>query len=566
MKEYKDFAKVSIIIAVSAVMIACGGKEPTSEPEPEPDKKFRSIDITAVSQLAVEKAIGSRKDSTYTVTWKNDIAIDSTGLATIMVDWNQMLKTASHVTENRGNYGVYTDRKNEVFAFADWNAADKPKIVASPSGNMPLAKSLADSTLFKNNGGYAFDVKRNYSVGPAETYHIPSMAALEENAIYIEEMVKNGQDCVIDFQANMALSNENREVLETILGVLAEPSSSVRLVGELSIQPTIDSVALTQPMIDNLYALRGKIVPNGTNSFFVKSYADLDVLLDLLNSETRTRSAGKATVRTDRSVNFGGLPNVIPNHIVINERYEGDFSSDVKALPARSGWRNGVYTMETGSVPLVVKDPSVFALVGQPSVPATDTYPKPLVRATNNPNYTDIFMDVNTVPWSDSTHYALNQRIWGNHGETILRATHGEGGQIGKISHYAAPRGADGHGINRVRVKTGPSMADTLSVILLDLNNRRSLPYDHFPLTSHGLEVAQYEIDAKKYCFVMPRGFQLSTSGKPVDMVRDNTRAEELVPARLYNLQESGIGNFRTFHWITWDQYMELYAQGKRAR
>jgi hypothetical protein len=515
-----------------------------------------------LSDFASNLTTPRRDNKTYDAFVLQDIAADSVGLAKTLTAWKSMNDTVPNLKTDWKDKGIYVPKKKEVYAFGDYVAAGRPKIVANPeNGAFPYAANAADSTEYSKLG-LTFEVRREKASNDAET--VEDLAALVDAAQAATEPV------VINVIEVLEVGNGNAGKLEAALAqIIANPNISVQ--GKIEIAPTSDSVAVTNALVENLVATAGHIVASGVNALFIKDVGDAKTLRSVL--------AEGAKVRTDVSVNFANTDMAVPNEIIYDAdaHYLGGistklgvavptFAQGVRGLPRRDGWRNKNYRLRTESgIDLYNNEEEILARISQPSVRGTVDYPNPDIWCDADPVYRTIFLDKTKV-YSDSVGLAIHQRVKGSRGQTKIRTAKMSSDFTYDIAHYYEEANL---------VTKSPGGMERIQVILMHINDN-NLPLNNPILAEYAdLHVFPYAIDAMKYCFVVPDTVVLEEGDGFEVLFGNDRKVMKLIEGdgvitisnRIVNNAGAGIlGQRKSFFWITSEEYAEYVAQGKWAR
>lgn len=557
----KKTFKYSLLTLASTLIMAGCSKDDNEE-------QLLPTDIKLSSLNDFKSNMNKAKDDsrTYKAFVSQDIGTDSLGLAQTLTEWKQMDDARSNLTTNWNGKGIYADQAGTAFTMADYKSAGTPKITANPvSGIMPFAASVQDSIDFKKMG-VTLKVRRADKVVAAAT--------VDDLEDIIDGLEDEGKPVTVTIEGTINVDNTDSGSLEAVLDkIISNPNISID--GDIKIAASTDSVAVNTGFIEKLQAAGGKITSNGENAMFVDKIENPEKIRAVLDNGVR--------VRTSVSENFANTDIAIPNKIVYRTSKlktrsgandEVDFSTGIKALPTRgTTWKSQNYLLDTGDSELEIRDETALGRISQPAVRGTKEFPNPDIYTEENPKYGTIFLD-NTQMWSDSTNVAIAQRVRGAGGKTKVRFSDAfyfaNTNAHGKISHS--------HSAENLITYKIPGGQDQENLILLHIN-ANNIPYGYPIFAEHDdLEVGPYMLDATKYCFVLPAGFELQeydgqdpfieieNDRKVLDYITQKTSYIGFTNRFLNDAQVGTLPERKSIFWITAEEYAKYIAQGKRAR
>lgn len=555
--------------ALFMIAASCSKDDPVPTPEPPAPGKTVEIKINALADFQSGLTATYEDDTKYSAIVQSDLSVDSVGLARTLVDWKKLDDAKANLATDWKGKGIYVPKKKIIYPFDIYVQAGKPKVVANPgNGAMPYAANGADSTEYSKQG---LKLKVFRVSGDNEAQDVNELVDLVDAAANSNEPV------IINITDVLETGNGDAKELEKALEEIVN-NSNITVNGKIEVAPTSDSVAVTNNFINNLNTANGRIISNGTNALFIKNIGDMEKLREVLGDN--------AFVRTDESDNFKNVDVAVPNKIIWNEDAPANSGAGVKAgndresfaqgvhrLPKRTGWKNGRYLGKTVTgISFYVNEEDVFARISQPSVRGTRDYPNPDIWFDTDPVYTQMNLDRSGV-YSDSLGYAIHQRVKGSRGQTKMYTDHRSSDDRWMLEYYYTAENI---------VQMTPLGGSAMDVVLIHIDDK-NFPRE-YPISDKrdGSWMHAYGIDARKYCFVVSAsasaGLAPQDSPYPSDGWRNNHKVMDLVNGEIGTgrvsidnqfLDSSNFGslkNMHSFFWITWDEYLEFVAAGKRAR
>ncbi|MDL2295227.1 hypothetical protein LJC18_00190 [Lachnospiraceae bacterium OttesenSCG-928-E19] len=538
-----------------------------------------TFDINTLEDFELARGQVRSDKRQYTAIVRQDLAIDSMGMAKPLAEWNRLDESRDNVTTHWNDHGVYAKVKRTKLTAADYTNAGAPQIKENPkNGAYPYAATAQDSLEFKRD----FDV--DMKVYNQQTMSVETFGNVLNSLL--GNTGPNGE-IIIDIPEIIDVNNENAAVLEVLMDAInSNPNIEVEM---MEFAAATDSVGVNGSLIPKMETANAKITKNGAGAFFLGEVNDAEKLRSVL--------VGNAKVRTHESVNFANTDVAIPNKVIYtsNPTRSGagttDFSEGVKSLPTRDpSWKTSTYSMEgENGAPLVidnVRDETVLGRIAQPSVNGTKEYPNPDIHLKDDPFYGKIFLD-QTQTWSDSTGFAIKQRVNGSLQAAAKLGMNTRSNNATKLvfseTYYQSQRENDLHGKvslsyteqNRVEVKD--AAGNTSKVTLVDAT-KGGLPYGNPIFDEYGeYETVPYKLDAREYCFVLPAGFPLKEDNGDPHVQIENDRmvlgyisnGTTHIDFKKRYVNNSGVGTLpgrKSVYWITAEEYAEYVRQGKASR